>query len=327
MSGILDSRTRIMDTIVTLEGRRQMADGKLKIEYVSFTDGSTFYDPDVVSGSSDATTRLYFEQCHLPQDQITFEADDSGKLKPFKNNKDVNLSSGKISTYKFKDEFVGSARENVEYLTGSQFASTSTSLLKSSIDNFKNLYVLATRDFIFEDEGFGTGTSDVDFMISDNNPIKDDSLQTRSVNDLPSLFNDKLFSKSLNFNYLPPINKMNDDLIDKSNLEIIESNKIGNYARFGEYDEYTNVELEDDLETIEKTGYKKTVTFDPTSLNNKLVSQFFEINDSDIKKLDIVDYGVYRYDNLNKQAFFIGKVLVDDNGTQTFVRLFTIVFE
>ena len=116
-------------------------------------------------------------------------------------------------------------------------------------------------------------------------------------------------------------------LCNKSNLEIIENNKIGNYARFGEYDEYTNVELEDDLETIEKMGYKKTITFDPTSLNNKLVSQFFEINDSDIKKLDIVDYGFYRYNNFNKQAFFIGKVLVDDNGTQTFVRLFTIVFE
>ena len=133
MSGILDNKTRIMDTIVTLEGRRQMADGKLRIEYVSFTDSTTFYDPDVVSGSSDVTTRLYFEQCHLPQDQITFEADDSGKLKPFKNVQGIATApSGKIYTNY-------SSSINFDYLTGSQFASTAGSLLNSSINNFKNL--------------------------------------------------------------------------------------------------------------------------------------------------------------------------------------------
>lgn len=327
MSGILDNRTRIMDTIVTLEGRRQMADGKLKIEYVSFTDATSFYDPSVVSGSADATTRLYFEQCHLPQDQITFEADDSGRLKPFKNNKDINLSSGKIASYKFKDEYSGSARETVSYLTGSQFASAATDLLASSIDNFKNLYVLGTRDFIFEDEGFGTGVSNIDFKVTDNSPIKDQEFHSRLINDLPSLFDDKVFSKSINFRYLPPINKLDNPLVDKSDLTVIENNKIGDYSRFGEYDEYTNIELEDDLKELEEIGYKKTVVFNPTSLNNKLVTQVFEINDSDMKKLDVVEYGPYRYGDVTKNVYFVGKVFIDENGTQTFVRIFTLVFE
>lgn len=327
MSGILDNRTRIMDTIVTLEGRRQMADGKLKIEYVSFTDATTFYDPSVVSGSADATTRLYFEQCHLPQDQITFEADDSGKLKPFKNDKNINLSSGKISSYKFQDAYSGSAREIVSYLTGSQFASTAADLLASSINNFKNLYTLGTRDFIFEDEGFGTGISNVEFKITDENPIKDKEFHSRLINDLPSLFDDKLFSKSINFKYLPPINKIDNPAVVKSDLAVIEENKIGDYARFGEYDEYTNIELEDDLKEIEDVGYKKTVIFDPTSINNKLVSQIFEINDSDMKKLDVIEYGTYRYNDVTKSVYFVGKVFIDDNGTQTFVRMFTLVFE
>ena len=65
----------------------------------------------------------------------------------------------------------------------------------------------------------------------------------------------------------------------------------------------------------------------PTSLNNKLISQFFEIGDSDIKKLDIIEYGTYRYNDVTKHAFFVGKVFVDDNNTQTFVKLFTLVFE
>lgn len=327
MSGILDNRTRIMDTIVTLEGRRQMADGKLKIEYVSFTDATAFYDPSVVSGSADATTRLYFEQCHLPQDQITFEADDSGKLKPFKNDKNINLSSGKISNYKFQDAFSGSARETVSYLTGSQFASAATDLLASSINNFKNLYVLGTRDYIFEDEGFGTGVSTLDFKITDNDPIKDKEFHSRLVNDLPSLFDDKVFSKSINFKYLPPINKLDNPNVVKSDLDVIEQNKIGDYSRFGEYDEYTNAELEDDLKELEDAGYKKTIIFDPTSLNNKLVTQIFEVNDSDMKKLDVVEYGTYRYNDVTKSVYFAGKVFIDDNGTQTFVRMFTLVFE
>lgn len=299
-----------------------MADGKLKIEYVSFTDGTTFYDPNVISGSADVTTRLYFEQCHLPQDQIVFEADDSGRLKPFKNNKDINLHSGKISKTKF---FEGV--ESSEFLTGSSFSSTSENLLASSIDNFKNLYVIATKDYIFEDEGFGIGKSNIDYSITDHAPIQNDDAQTRLLDDLPSLFNDKHFSKVINFKYLPPINKLLNDSIDRSDPDVIQQNKIGDYSRMSEYDEYTHIELEDDLLKIEKLGFKKTINFDPTSLNNKLVSQFFEISDSDIKKLDVIEYGTYRYNDTIKQTFFIGKVLVDDNDTQTFVNLFTLVFE
>jgi hypothetical protein len=72
--GILDSKSRILDTILTLEGRRQIADGKLKVEWVSLSDSFTFYESDLVSGSTDATQRLFFEASHSPQDQITFEA-------------------------------------------------------------------------------------------------------------------------------------------------------------------------------------------------------------------------------------------------------------
>jgi hypothetical protein len=327
MSGILDSRKRIMDTIVTLEGRKQIADGKLKIEYISFTDSSTFYSADAISGSADVTTRLYFEQCHLPQDQITFEADDSGKLKPFKNASEIDIYGGKISKKVVKQTLEGSSREETVYLTGSQFASTSESLLNSSIDNYKKLYVLGTKDYLFEDDGFGIGNNELEFKILKNNPISSPQFYEKSLSDMPSLFNDKLLSNVLNFKFLPPINKIQDETIDKSSKEIIEANKIGDYQPLNQAENYTFVQLEDDLANIEKLGYKKTIVFDPTSLNNKLVSQFFEVNEEEMKKLDIIDYGSYRYKNKVKQAFFIGKVLLDDNGTNTFVRLFTVVFE
>src|SRR5690242_15317363 len=94
--GLLDSKSRILDTLVTLEGRRQISTGKLKIEWISLTDTATFYEADLVSGSTDATRRLYLEACQLPQDQITFEADDSGRLMSFKNDKGLIISAGNI---------------------------------------------------------------------------------------------------------------------------------------------------------------------------------------------------------------------------------------
>ena len=80
MSGILDSKSRVMDAILTSEGRRQMAEGTFEVSYVTFSDADVAYIPDQDAGHVDPTSRIYFEACNLPQDQITFEANDEGKL-------------------------------------------------------------------------------------------------------------------------------------------------------------------------------------------------------------------------------------------------------
>lgn len=319
MSGILDNKSRIMDTIVTLEGRRQMAEGKLRIEYVSFTDNSTFYEPDAVSGSADPSNRLYFEQCQLPQDQITFEADDSGFLKPFRNVNNTDILSGKIvSSSNFNNQ--------VTFLTGTQFASTAQELLLSSINNFKNLQILATQDYVFEDIGFDASPSELNFELNLESPVPSNQ-SNRNLTDLPSLFNDKHFSKVKNFKYLPPINKIDDASVVKSDPTVIDVNKIGEYENLNTQGEYTSTDLEDDLRIFENDGFKKSIRFEPTSLSNNLIAQIFEVNGSDIKKLDVLDFGEYRQLDSFKHAYFVGKVLVDDNGSQTFVKMFTLVFD
>lgn len=318
MSGILDSKTRIMDTIVTLEGRRQIANGKLQIEYVSFTDSATFYDPDVINGSADVTTRLYFEQCHLPQDQITFEADDSGKLKPFKNNQAINAAyAGQILS--------SSSGSKLEYLSGSGFASAEA-LIASSLSNFKNLQALTTKDYVFDDGGFEIGPSNITFKRSNHSPV-DISYQTRSLSELDSLFNDKHLSREKNFKYLPPINKIENKTISRKDPVAITANKIGNYPNDHTIPEYSPLLLEKDLKLIENLGFLKKITFDPASLTNNIVAQMFEINSNEINKLDVIDYGSYQYLDSIKHAYFVGKVLIDDNGCQTFVKMFTLVFE
>ena len=305
-----------------------MADGKLRIEYVSFTDNSTFYDPDVVSGSADATNRLYFEQCHLPQDQITFEADDSGRLKPFKNSKNVNVSnSGKI--------FVSSSAD-IEFLTGTEFTSTAEDLIASSINNFNNLQAIGTKDYVFENEGFELGPSEISYNVNYNikngkeeivNNFNENFLETRNLEEFPSLFNSKWLENVINFKYLPPINKNNDKSIDKSNISFLEANKIGNYQNLKSDKPYDYVSIEKDLANLEKNGLKKSITFDPTSLNNNLVSQFLEISNVEMQKLDVIDYGTYINNGKTKHMFFVGKIKTDVDDSQCFINLFTLVFE
>lgn len=92
MSGILDSKSRMIDAILTAEGRRQMAEGTFVVSYVTFTDADVAYEYDPVDGHVDPTNRIYFEASNLPQDQITFEANDEGKLKPLRSQ-DISVSN------------------------------------------------------------------------------------------------------------------------------------------------------------------------------------------------------------------------------------------
>lgn len=328
MSGILDNKTRIMDTIVTLEGRRQMADGKLRIEYVSFTDNSTFYDPDVISGSADATSRLYFEQCHLPQDQITFEVDDSGRLKPFK----FSDQSG-VNTNIANDEIFSGTDTNLTFLEGGTFSSTAQNLLVSSVKNFDNLQLIATKDYVFEDDGFELGPSNINFIFDGKRPLSagntnyNDYSETRVLEEFPSLFHSKWLENVINFKYLPPVNKNNDNSVDKSSANYLENNKIGDYTNLNSSFDNNLMTMMRSLSSLERLGYKKDVVFDPTSMKNSLVCQLFEIGENKMTKLDVIDYGIHNINGTFKHLFFVGKIKEDSDNSQCFINMFTLVFE
>lgn len=335
MSGILDNKSRVIDAIVTLEGRRQLAAGDLRVEYVSFTDAGTYYRGDVVSGSSDATTRIFLESCNLPQDQIAFEADDSGKLKPFNNASGLQVKDGQILGYSFQaltsSVFTGSI-ESVRFLKGDEFASTSETLLGSSVDNFKNLRIISTRDLIFEDDGFGVGTKNIEFMIHNTRPIQDPKLFTAHINHLDSLFNDVRLSRVKNFHFLPPINRVDDDTLNKADPRETSKHHLGHYRPWGrtQVDGLSYAQIKHELKYYDDLGYSKTITFDPTSRDNKLVAQFFEKNYNQLKKLDVIDFGQHKTGDPQQplaHIFFVGKVMVDENETHTFIHIFTLVFE
>jgi len=118
--GILDNKSRIIDAIITSEGRRQMSEGTFNVSYVTFTDADVSYLPDVENGHEDPTSKLYFEAANLPQDQIVFEANDEGKLVPFKKqnlNLGINLPFGEGSS-QAQGEFINGKLSAYSYYHG-----------------------------------------------------------------------------------------------------------------------------------------------------------------------------------------------------------------
>lgn len=97
MSGILDKKSRVLDAMLTIEGRRQMAEGTFEVSYVTFSDLGVKYIPDELEGHEDPTDKLYLEACNLPQDQITFESNDAGRINPIRMQ-DIRIVSGSLSS-------------------------------------------------------------------------------------------------------------------------------------------------------------------------------------------------------------------------------------
>lgn len=334
MSGILDNKSRIIDVIVTAEGRRQLSEGGIRISHVSFTDAGTYYKADVASGSADATVRLHLEACLQQQDQITFEADDSGKLVPFPNADDVQVKSGQVVDYIFNPigttNITGSLL-NTQILRGTEFASSAGTLLASSLNNFNRLQAIGTHDDVFEDDGFGVGTNDITFSIRDGVPVTNPSMQAVHINSLDSLFSDARMSRVANFQFLPPINKT-DQTINKSDYRVLSRLAIGRYRPLGKthVPALTYQQVANELQYYEKSGFSKVVSIDPTSNNNNLVCQMFEQTNDTLTKLDVIDFGKFRTGNHTSpeaHIFFAGKLLTDDNNTHTFIHLFTLVFQ
>lgn len=127
MSGILDNKSRMIDAILTAEGRRQMAEGTFVVSYVTFTDSDVAYQYDSENGHVDPTNRIYFEASNLPQDQVTFEANDEGKLRPLRSQ-DISVAN--------PSDFLGSARATLSEgrLTAYQFYSGRRVKLPSLLD-------------------------------------------------------------------------------------------------------------------------------------------------------------------------------------------------
>ena len=269
MSGILDNKNRIMDVIITKEGRRQMANGDIRIEFGSFTDCHTFYEADIHSGSSDASSRLYFEVASSISDQITFETDDSGNMIKFQGG-DVEYDGDRI--------YKGTSGARLGEVTDStEFASTVNNLLRSSINNFKRNMLIGTNDPNFELQDFKLSQNYHKFKLSTKTPVDIlKEIDTVDINSIEPLFLDKRMTHLDNFKFMPPVNS-----IDGAEL-----------AEFSDLNDGHDLSVEKLKAGLENRPYVD-VEFQNTSYENNLIAQFFEVKNKSMTKLDVVDFGEY----------------------------------
>lgn len=335
MSGILDSKTRIMDVVLTLEGRRQLAAGKFVPQFVSFTDRHTFYEKDAASGADDATAYIYFEAGNRNQDQIVIENDDSGMLIPYNGDSSRISSDGRV--YSASIEAVSSPtgagtynRVNYDPLTssfGSMFELVSGSILNSLIDQrlIKTSYPYEKYD------NFILATGSIIFRRNNFVPFR--GVQpSGQIGALDPFVIDRQLSHLDSFKFLSPV------YIDDSNVQ----QNLGVYDPIEPIEPLTYADLMTGLigsDPQTPLKEKKVVDFAQTSVESNVFMQIFEgttVNSDGVamlKKLDCIDFGEFKDENDKqrpfKRVFFIGKVYADEELNQApgFVNLFTIVAE
>lgn len=357
MAGILDKKTRFIDLVVTQEGKRQIASGMLRAEFASANDSQADYQKS--DKYEDAVKKIYFEAMERPENSITLEVDDSGKLIQFDMSPTGSIVGNKIFQQGNYDEM----QENIKLIklaTGSQFASLFDGLSKNVIDNFKKNYFVGSKDSVNFNNSFEVSHDNVLFTIVDTVPFRNGPRSsTININDADPFFLDKKLTHLPNFSFLPPVNEdgsaygVYEDFRSTKNLEwediqeelgakpfkdrslSLSKFTTANFESRGLGIAFSGNTVGDQSITTSDDPIKKPfqiIDFTKTSQNNNLLIQIFENFNDNIKKLDIIDGGVFSVlddanGNIEKQVFYVGKVYFDDFNTPTFINLFTLVFE
>jgi hypothetical protein len=160
--------------------------------------------------------------------------------------------------------------------------------------------------------------SKIKFRITDTFPIPRSKITEADVNDIESLYQDKRLQHLPFYQYLPPVNQ------PKPGME--EAEPLGRYKKLSQPPVLDISELENALVNREQF----VINFADTSRANNLVMQFLEVNDGEINKLALIDFGEFPSEDPyspGKRVFFVGKIFADGTGQHTYVNIFTIILE
>lgn len=350
--GILDKKTRFIDLVVTQEGKRQIAAGKLRAEFASLSDCNAFYDK---GHKDDISQRLYFEVMERPENSIVLEKDDSGKLINFNFSPTGSIVGNNIF---LKDTSVAQ-KLSLSAVTGSEFEVGQNSVLDTSLNHFKQNYFIGTNDDK-DNNDFEINTNEMTFVINNRQPFGGSPYgETINVNNAEPFFLDPKLTHLPNFRYLPPRNTDGSNYgeftdIRSTSRETFQQikNRVGHQVFDKKEDP---VDLKNDLKgNLAGRGKKKSrkllvdgklpiitpplketkdIRFIETSSENNLVIQMFEdAAGPTMNKLDIVDAGIFtdaqdKNGRYQKRVFYVGKTFLDDFNTPTFVNIFTIIMD
>lgn len=349
MAGILDSKTRFIDLVVTQEGKRQIASGELRAAFASISDASIDYDPSDPTSIKD---RLYFEVAESPANTIVIEKDDAGRLFDFNFSPTGSIVGNDI----FDKDATSNNAFKLKPVTGSAFASTSTSLMQTFLTHFKTHQIVGSKEDGAAE--FKLDKNTIRFSISNTVPFKNGPIgETVNVDDAEPFFFDSKLTHLDNFKFLPPVNADGSDYGTHEDFRSLKRETLDDIKQhlghFGfntdkdigkgnrnkpmgyrvDYDgDFPVLNRRNKLTNVSEIRQHHNVNFEKTSNRNNLIMQVFEDGpNSKLIKLDIVDAGSF-YDkddekNPEKRVFYAGKVFFDRFNTPTFINIFTIIFE
>jgi len=163
----------------------------------------------------------------------------------------------------------------------------------------------------------------VTFRANNSSPIdtwnyiaQDDTFRAPTLASFDATVFDRRFAHFPNYKFLPPINKVGSG--QRSGIA------LGEYARLNQPEIITYDRLKQELKG--KQSYE--IKLDPTSRDNNILIQPFEFgNDGSVKKLTIIDYGVFPNDrgtSSGVHVFFLGKLIKSKDGSVKYFNIFTL---
>jgi len=322
MAGILDPKTRVMDFILTDEGRRQVRDGDLRLSFASFSDLGTFYSEDTSGAATDASSRIYFEAASRPQDRLVVESV-LGVISSFATvgtSASFNLTGEEVAT---SPEAPAHAYETLT-LTGSEVIERADSILAGIVNNFNDNQFIAKEDVFSYKQGFELSDELIEFRPMSQSPIDtwlytsvDDRVRPPTLSSFDPVVFDRRFAHFPNYKFLPPVNARGSGQLS--------GQQLGFYPNLNQPEILSYAGLQEELRG--KEVYE--VRFDPTSRDNNITIQPFEFDSGTgtLRKLVIVDYGVFpnsRKTSAGVHVFFLGKMLRSRDGSLKFINIFTL---
>lgn len=313
MAGILDKKTRFMDTFLTNQGRHELAKGELRFSFATFSDYATFYEPskDNPSVADDAVSRIQFEAANRPQDLVIPEFDDDGGMLYPAGGFDI--VNGQLM------RLTGSS---VGLLKGQDLVTSASTAISDSTQSFLDMMPLRSEEAVQKTTGFEISVESKTFIVNSQKPLSMQDPKVMLLDNAESLWQDKKLTHVRNFQFLPPVNKSS-------------KNKLRDYPKLQQPTPMAYSDLSQELDGTGAGGWSGVgdpakITFDKTSPTNNLVCQVWEVTSSSMNKLRMIDFGEFPDEDPfspGKHVYFVGKLLEDDTKDRTFLNLFTVVFD
>ena len=296
MSGVLDSKNRVMDVILTEIGRDQMNRGEFEVSFVSFSDKGAEYIDDGSGVAADITDRLYFESFSSPSDEIVPEISNEGDFVLTKKiSPTLTVNNGVL----FEKTSTGYAKVDAFANIGSF-----TNILPG---RFRSLQIVRSYNDIAD---FDVSATAVKLNVgTDVKTLQD------NVDLIKPMIVDPRFTGSVNTMYLPPVT-----------VNGGQETPMRAFNRFGPENTENNV-LTEIQNKSKGTARIELGTFDTFEEYN-ILGQAFMKKDQTVKKYIVVDAGEFLNEKkeISAQVYHLGFIFKDENGTSKFSRAFSLVF-